>query len=182
MIVTDNSNDIYVGSTIRTLKERLQRHVSDYRTGVYKSSQEILKQGNYKIILIKNFPCNSKNELEREEGKFQRDLECINKNIAGRTVEEYRIENREALNAKYKEHYIENREAINARQKEYNMKNREALLAKKKEYYIENREAINAKMKEKFNCECGGKYIRINKSIHLKTKKHQKFKNTMNIK
>ena len=151
MIVTDNSNDIYVGSTIRTLKERLQRHVSDYRTGVYKSSQEILKQGNYKIILIKNFPCNSKNELEREEGKFQRDLECINKNIAGRTVEEYRIENREALNAKYKEHYIE------------------------------NREAINAKMKEKFNCECGGKYIRINKSIHLKTKKHQKFKNTMNM-
>ena len=56
MIITENSNDIYVGSTIKTLKVRLQNHESKYRTGDrYCSSQEILKQGGYKIVLIKNF-------------------------------------------------------------------------------------------------------------------------------
>jgi hypothetical protein len=88
MIMTENSNDIYIGSTVQTLKLRLQQHECKYRKGVYRSSQEILKQGNYKIVLIKNFACNSLFELETEETKFQKDFVCVNKNFARVTEEE----------------------------------------------------------------------------------------------
>jgi len=174
MIMTENSSDIYVGSTIQTLKRRLVKHESDYRTGNrYCSSQEILKQGGYKIILIKNFPCSSENELWREEGKFQRDLVCVNNNIAGRTKKEYYSDNREMINAKMKEHYINNREVKLAYQAEYSIKNQVVINAKKKAYYIKNREVVLSKGKEKFSCECGGKYTTRDKTKHFKTKKHQ---------
>ena len=79
MIMTENSNEIYIGSTVQTLKRRLAQHECKYRKGVYRSSQEILKQGNYKIVLIKDFACNSLIELELEETKYQKDLVCVNK-------------------------------------------------------------------------------------------------------
>jgi len=159
MIMTENSSDIYVGSTIQTLKARLEKHESKYRIGSkYCSSQEILKQGDYKIVLIKNYPCSSKLELLREEGEFQRDMECINKKIAGRTKKEWYEDNRDARLTKQKEHYINNREVIIAYQKEYHIKNREALLAKNK---------------VKYECACGGRYTHSSKSRHFKTKKHQ---------
>ena len=173
MVITENSNDIYVGSTTLTLKKRLQLHESYYRLGQYCSSQEILKQGDYKIILIKKFPCNSLNELEREEGNFQRDLVCVNKRVAGRTGKEWYEDNKD----KKKEYYIKNREAVLTHRKEYRIKNREAFRNYDKEHYIKNREAILIKNKEKFNCECGGKYTKGGKVRHFKTKKHQKYQN-----
>jgi hypothetical protein len=88
MIMTENSNDIYIGSTVQTLKLRLHQHECKYRKGVYRSSQEILKQGNYKIVLIKDFACNSLIELETEETKFQKDFVCVNKKFARVTEEE----------------------------------------------------------------------------------------------
>ena len=39
------------------------------------------------------------------------------------------------------------------------------------EYYKQNKE----KRSKKFNCVCGGKYTRSHKLCHLKTKKHQKY-------
>ena len=87
--IVDNTNgNVYVGSTIQTLKERLNRHKTNFRNGCYCSSQEILKQGNYKIVLIKDFDCNSLIELETEETKYQRNMVCINKRIARLTDEE----------------------------------------------------------------------------------------------
>ena len=78
MITTENSNDIYIGSTIQTLKIRLQHHETSYRADRYCSSSEIIKQGKYKIVLIKNFACDSKAELEFEETRFQKDMVCVN--------------------------------------------------------------------------------------------------------
>jgi hypothetical protein len=40
-----------------------------------------------------------------------------------------------------------------------------------KKCYEKNKE----KYCERIECECGGKYLRINKSHHCKSKKHQKF-------
>jgi len=40
-----------------------------------------------------------------------------------------------------------------------------------KQYYVENKEIIN----QKHNCECGGNYTQVNKQRHLKSKKHQKY-------
>ena len=175
MIITENSSDIYVGSTIQTLKARLQGHVKEYRYGSkYCSSQDILEQGDYKIVLIKNYPCSSLNELEREESNFQRDLVCVNKRIEGRTQKEWYKDNREVLIAKQKEYYNDNREVLNAYYKAYHIKNREARLIGMKEYKIKNREALLAKHNQKFTCECGGKYTYSTKARHFKTEKHKK--------
>ena len=40
-----------------------------------------------------------------------------------------------------------------------------------KKYYEKNKERLT----NKIVCECGGKYSTINKSSHMKTKRHKKF-------
>ena len=46
----------------------------------------------------------------------------------------------------------------------------------KKEYKIVNKDKVN----EKFNCECGCKYTRCNKSHHIKTTKHLNYLKSQN--
>ena len=40
---------------------------------------------------------------------------------------------------------------------------------KRSDYYNENKDFLNYKM----SCDCGGKYSKINRSTHMKTKKHK---------
>jgi len=90
--ITNTVNeDIYIGSTIRDLKSRMIDHKSKYKNtnDNYKYSSAVFKMfdicgfDNCNIELIKDYPCNSKNELEIEEGKIIRNCNCINitKNI-----------------------------------------------------------------------------------------------------
>lgn len=159
MIMTENSNDIYIGSTTQTIKRRLEEHESRFRQGIqYCSSQEILKQGNYKIVLIKNFACNSLLELETEETKFQKDLVCVNKVRARITDEEkkqyikqYRIDNKETIKQQRKQYRIDNKESIKQnsidnreRAKQYRIDNKEKL----KQYKINNKEKIKQQRKQ----------------------------------
>lgn len=41
------------------------------------------------------YPCVSRKDLEKKEGEFIRNMECINKNIAGRTKKQYYKENKD---------------------------------------------------------------------------------------
>jgi len=167
MIMTENSNDIYIGSTIQTLKARLNKHESYYKTGIYCSSAEIIKQGNYKIILIKNFACDSKEELEFEETRFQKDMVCVNKILARLTDEEKRQNNKQNK----KKYYIENKQRINENKKKYYIENKQRINENKKKYYIENKERLNRKI----NCDCGGKFTSRHKTEHFKSLKHKKY-------
>ena len=162
-IVCNSTGRIYIGSTYYTLKERLKKHELDYERYVigkmgYTRSFDILKDKNYTIELIKDFPCNSRKELEREEGQQQltamddENIVCINKNIMGRTREEY-VEY-------YKEYY-----------KEYQENNREQLKEYHKEWYQKNKEKQN----KKFNCPCGGRYANRYKERHFKSIKHKTY-------
>jgi hypothetical protein len=69
-LVCDNSPLVYYGSTIRTLKHRLWKHQYDYKINRGKTSSILFDLGNVDIKLIKNFPCNSRNELLNEERLF----------------------------------------------------------------------------------------------------------------
>ncbi len=74
--ITDNTTDaIYIGSTCKTLEQRLKQHeynLKSYKAGNYHfiTSFKILENNNYKIELIKLYPCDSKKELELQEGKI----------------------------------------------------------------------------------------------------------------
>ena len=45
---------------------------------------------DFYIELYENYPCNSKEELNKREGEVIREIGTLNSNIAGRTKEEYK--------------------------------------------------------------------------------------------
>lgn len=98
----------YIGSTTQLLSQRFTDHRRDlarYVRGTYHwvSSFSLLqKYDDVCIELIENFPCNSREELRRREGHYQRKRKCVNKFIAGRTDAEYREDNKEKILAYYR--------------------------------------------------------------------------------
>ena len=174
-IRSHQTDKVYVGSTTQVLSVRMGGHRANFKLynnggGTnYVSSFELLTYDDAYIELIELYPCNSKTELDRGEGVYIRQMDCVNKNIAGRTMAEYYQDNKEQI----KQYYQDNREEI----KQYYQDNREQIVERKKQYYQDNREQIAERNKKKFSCECGGKYTYINKATHLRSKNHQKYLN-----
>ena len=109
-----NKEDIYIGSTKDKLYNRIAKHRYEYRNKNRNKTKRCIddlfdKYGleNCKIELIYNFPCNSKNELNREEGTYIRNNKCINKQIAGRTQKEWYEDNKERILEQRKKTYLE---------------------------------------------------------------------------
>jgi len=83
----------YIGSTIQQLCYRMASHRANYKNyldGKYTfvsvfSLFEEFGVENCKMVWVKDFPCNNKKELEAEEGRIQKETDCVNKKIAGRT-------------------------------------------------------------------------------------------------
>jgi len=83
-IITNNSDDIYIGSTCQPLRNRLSKHITNLKLykngkGKYMKSFDVIEQGNHDIILIENFSCNDKTDLHRKEREFIDRLDCVNK-------------------------------------------------------------------------------------------------------
>lgn len=135
--ITDNTNgNIYIGSTIKTLKERLNRH----KYCLNCSSREIIKNGDYDIILIENYPCESNLELETRERYFIENNDCININLPRRTLKEY--QQTEQYKLWRKENYKKNM-TPEKRKKENSRLNKlyhDKLKNNKKEYYKQTNE------------------------------------------
>lgn len=94
------TGDVYYGSTVKSLKQRLSGHKTDYKyylKGVksYTTSFKIIENGNYRIELVENYGCLNRKQLEMNEGIYIKYNDCINKNIAGRTRKEYDKKNKD---------------------------------------------------------------------------------------
>ena len=133
-IVCNVTNEIYIGSTIQTLNKRLKNHKYSKNC----KSINIINRGDYEIILIKDYPCDSKWELEEEEGKYIRENDCINRKIPHRTNEEWKEHQKEY----HKEYYENNKEKNKEKKKEYYENNKEKKKIKMKEYYENNKDKI----------------------------------------
>jgi len=48
-------------------------------------------------------------------------------------------------------------------------------LENQKQYYLENRDKILEGRKEKMECGCGSVFLKVNKQLHYKSKKHEAF-------
>ena len=149
----DNLDMVYIGSTCQPLHKRLYGHKKDWgrwkRTGEkYYSSYDMFEncQG-VKIELVIECPCDNKNQLLRTEGKYIREIDCINKLIPGRTK---------------REHYQDHKQAIAQRTKQY----RET-----------NRDKIKARRSIKTKCECGAVVCKDGIAKHRRTKKHERLMN-----
>lgn len=176
------TDDIYIGSTTQPLSVRMAGHRRKCKhwkegKGHYVSSYELLEYDDCYIELIEKCPCDCRMELERREGQLIREMDCINKRVAGRTKKEYTEENREMVLQRKKEEYQRNKERYRQRKKEYYQENKEHITQQKKEYNETNKEKIRERRNKKVTCECGCTYTRSNKVNHERSKKHIKFIN-----
>ena len=89
---------IYIGATCKEyLSQRFQSHKQDYRrwkNGTHHkiTSYEIFDLygiDNCSIVLLEANPCNSKDELNARESFYIRNMNCVNKVIPDRKIEEY---------------------------------------------------------------------------------------------
>ena len=103
----------YIGSTTEELSQRMARHRLDYKSflsggkeGHTRSFDLFNEYGveNCKIELIEYFKCDTLQELRKKEGEHIKNTECVNKLVAGRSVKEYYVDNKEIIQAKVKEY------------------------------------------------------------------------------
>jgi hypothetical protein len=115
------TDEIYIGSSVNTLPKRLGYHKNNYKCWKnekynYVSSFELIKYDDCYIELLEDYPCENRNQLEKREGELIRSMDCVNKNIAGRTQttynKEYRVENIDKIKELQKNWYINNKEKI----------------------------------------------------------------------
>jgi hypothetical protein len=111
----------YYGSTTLTLKMRKRKHRMDETTSAYR---KIISQMNWDMILIENYPCESKKELEQREAWYIRENPCVNQCIPGRTSKEWREDNRERLKPYHEEYRNNHRDRAKAYAREHRIGNK----------------------------------------------------------
>jgi hypothetical protein len=188
--IIDNTSDrIYIGSTTKTLQQRLSNHKRHYKSYLagkstnYMTSFKILKNDDYGIELLEEVHFQNKRQLHERECYFiiKYADNAVNKckpnayNKVGKIIygKKYRDKNRQAINNYKKSYRDKNRQAINNNQKSYYYKNREAISNRQKSYYEKNREAIYNNQNKICLCACGCTYRKVNKSHHMRSKKHK---------
>lgn len=148
---------IYIGSTVNELYKRLSQHKTPTNGAI--SSYIFLNSNDVRIELIENYPCADKNELNRREGFWIRELKCINKVVAGRTIEEYRDDNKDKIKEQTKEYKKQNKDKIKEKNKQYREDNKDKtkqylednkdkIRERKQKYYEANKERILQRQKE----------------------------------
>ena len=182
-IWSTQGDKIYVGSTCKEyLSQRMIAHRKSYKQWKSTSQKFVTSYlifdeyglNNCFIELLEAKICSSKDDLRQLEGKYIRELVCVNKRIAGRSKNEWKEDNPE-----YQQEYYE----INKdKKKEFYSDNKETILNHRKQYYDENKEKIIEQHLQKFTCECGSTLRLSDKSRHLKSMKHCKFIESQNIK
>ena len=139
-IQSNLGDKIYIGSTTKDyLSQRFQQHKYTFKywkngKGNKITSFDIFDEyglENCQIVLIEEYPCTSKDAKNAREGHFIKLLDCVNKNIVGRTVKEYHEDNRDKR--------IE-------QMKQYDLLHKED----KKKYYKANKEKISERSKERY--------------------------------
>ena len=151
-IVCNITGEQYIGGTIQKLSQRLTQHVSSSKKTCRPcKSRDIILRGDYQIVLIENYSCNNKEELERKEREHIESNICVNKYIPRRTAKEYYDTNRESLLLRDKEWRNTHKEVIVVKQKEYRDTHKEEIALIQKEYYDNHKEVIKLKSNEYYD-------------------------------
>lgn len=154
-LVCDNKDKIYYGSTVQLLCQRIAKHknhLKSYKSGrrTHCYSFDLFELGNVKIILVENYPCESKEELLMRERYYIENNDCVNKYMPIRSKDEKKTYKKQYdIDNKDKNHqtYVSNKETISEKQKEYYKKNRDEINIRVKKYADSNRDEINRKKK-----------------------------------
>ena len=181
--------DIYIGSTtnMKVRKGQHKTHCNNkndkrYNQNKYQFIRENGGFDNWDMIMIEEYSCNSKRELEKRErywvDELKSSLNSIRPYISKEELNEHKKEYRNQYMKEYlkeynKEYYKNNKDTINEYRKEYNEKNKDKINEYRKEYYEKNKKKEKEKRennKDKIN-EYRKEYYEKNKE---KQKEYQK--------
>lgn len=143
-IVSDDL--VYIGSTCEpTLARRLSGHVRNYKywkegKHTFTTAFLLIETEKYDISLIESVPCQSKDELHARERFWIETTTCVNRQIPGRTYNEWRIDKADKLKQQRKEWKEANVDKQKEWRKAYNEKNHEKLKAQWTAYNQTHRE------------------------------------------
>jgi len=173
-LVSEVNDEVYVGSTTKNyLCERLNDHKQRYK--LYKIGKKIthytafdmLSNGSVKIVLIENYPCNSKDALLQREDYYINKLIDEGYNVVNKRLKNFQTKDEKI--AYTKEYYQKNKKKMNAQTKI----NKRRWRSKPK-----NKVKEQQKAKAKEVCKvCGVLCRKYGMSKHRKTKNHQHIEN-----
>jgi group I intron endonuclease len=169
-IVNDINDDIYIGSTVKQLSNRMAGHrckAKTCTTNIYTTMRE-LGVGHFKIILVEEHKCENKEQLRAREDYYIKLLKP-SLNVYGAILDiETRREKHKLLGKKYRETHVEEN-------KEYYINNRQKILDRAIEWdAIHKQETSDRRKLEIVHCDfCNVDIRRDNKIRHDKSKMHQ---------
>ena len=138
---------IYIGSTSQDLKKRFCIHKAPSNNT---TSKPLFANGDAVIELIESFQYRARKDLLRREGwHIVTTPAVLNKCIAGRTTEEYCLDNRDHILQRHRIYNEAHRAEIAQKARQYYHENPEASKAKTKRWFANNREKWNAYMRER---------------------------------
>lgn len=147
VVKNDPNAKMYIGSTVKTLKDRWYSHTSDAynpKHTIHCCSKQMFDDygiDNCTYELIEEYPCKTREELLARETHHMKQIgfnRLYNKHKSLTTVEEWK----EYQHAWY-------------------LSNQERIVKREREKWNENKDVLNALRRQKYECKCG---IIINKS------------------
>ena len=136
-ILNNIDDEIYVGSTIKTLSQRMASHrcLANFNpyNKLYKHMIDIGIDKFY-IELVENYPCTDVYELRSREGYYIREIGTLNKNVAGRTKQGWKHEVKEGIKEKAHTYYEQKKEKAQEYHKSYYENHKEHLKQASKKY------------------------------------------------
>jgi len=186
-MVNDELGLTYYGSTTQKLSARKASHKTQRSKG---TSKQLFQKGNVEIVLVENFPCDTKEELLMRERYYIENNDCVNRYLPITTPEEKkeydikrREENKEQVKTLSAQWYQLNKEKAKIQKAKYREENKEKMKKIKAKYYQENKEKLtnytlkyNLENKEKIKIQ-QAKYYQANKIRKAKYYQANKEKN-----
>jgi group I intron endonuclease len=157
-IINMKNGKKYIGSTKVKLSQRFAEHKRYCKQKPERPLYIAFKEygiENFKMELLETVKYENREELNKVEGDFIRMFDTFNngynKNIAGRTIKEWVVDNKEKIKKINKNYYKNHKEIINKKTKEYREKNRKICKYCKKVF-------VSAKQTNFLCSECLEKY------------------------
>jgi hypothetical protein len=113
-LVSNHTNDIYIGSTTQSLGGRKSGHKNDYKKfldGRRKgscASFTLIEKGEIDIILLEEVSCETIKELKERERYWIETTDCINIKIPNQTRKEWYEKNKDGYSVCNKEWRLKN--------------------------------------------------------------------------
>lgn len=163
-ILNDIDDDIYVGATCQSLSQRIAEHrknIFGKQTKEWKFYMKMRDLGveHFYIELVKEAPCESREQLRAIEGEYIRTLGTLNTKIAGRTKKQYTQDTKEKKKEYDRKRREEIGEEINQRRRNTYWQDVEKSRENKRQQYQENPEKVLQYQKRRVNCKICGKEL-----------------------